>query len=462
MKTVRSAHLIGVLAFGLAVGGVTVASGEPPTQLRAADAAGDNTGKLRVRSYALNPYNSRLDGQWQGIIVASDSNCYFASSTHAMDSGSALFKYNPLTRELTCRQADMSRIDGNMGAPTEKIHTDMKEVDGWIYFASRWGLAAPGKKGEGGQVIGYELATGAFRNYGIVHPGHGIYAGLAADSFRKCIWVITVDGIDGTEESRLYRIAIATGEKTQIARFTPGGSCLFMVVDRRGDCWFTIRTHPGVIFRARADQSGVDRFENAFSDGDSGWDFAQLLPDGDRAVVLTGLTTLARDAIGKFRLFDMTRAGKPGAMTLIKAVGTAGLGNVVSGNRIYFIQRPDGRYWARRSGVGGGDGDLRLNSIELRADGRYELVNHGTIVDQDGRVPLRLHSLAVDEQGRAYMVGDWELLPGERASDKSTDRVGRGVLNRGQFFAVADIKIVRQGDSAVPLETASAKQGANE
>src|ERR1043166_4175823 len=56
---------------------------------------------LVVRSYPLNSYCRDLDGQWEGIRLASDGNCYFASSTHSARHGADFFEYNPGTKKLT-------------------------------------------------------------------------------------------------------------------------------------------------------------------------------------------------------------------------------------------------------------------------------------------------------------------------------------------------------------------------
>ena len=36
-----------------------------------------------VQSYSLNVFEQKLDGQWQGAMVASDGNVYFGGSTHS-------------------------------------------------------------------------------------------------------------------------------------------------------------------------------------------------------------------------------------------------------------------------------------------------------------------------------------------------------------------------------------------
>ena len=45
-----------------------------------------------MRSFPLNTYKRQLDGQWEGIRLASDGNVYFASSSHSAHHGGSFFK----------------------------------------------------------------------------------------------------------------------------------------------------------------------------------------------------------------------------------------------------------------------------------------------------------------------------------------------------------------------------------
>ena len=53
-------------------------------------------GKIcEVTSYSMNKICKEWDGQWQGIGVASDGNCYFGTSTHSRGHGAGFHMYNP-------------------------------------------------------------------------------------------------------------------------------------------------------------------------------------------------------------------------------------------------------------------------------------------------------------------------------------------------------------------------------
>ena len=43
--------------------------------------------KQKIWTYSMNKICKEWDGQWQGIKIASDGNCYFGSSTHSKSHG---------------------------------------------------------------------------------------------------------------------------------------------------------------------------------------------------------------------------------------------------------------------------------------------------------------------------------------------------------------------------------------
>ena len=55
----------------------------------------------KIWTYSMNQICKEWDGQWQGIKVASDGNCYFGSSTHSKSHGAGFHKFDPRTYEVT-------------------------------------------------------------------------------------------------------------------------------------------------------------------------------------------------------------------------------------------------------------------------------------------------------------------------------------------------------------------------
>ena len=54
-----------------------------------------------VYSVSMNKICKEWDGQWQGITVASDGNCYFGTSTHSSAHGAGFHRYDPETKTHT-------------------------------------------------------------------------------------------------------------------------------------------------------------------------------------------------------------------------------------------------------------------------------------------------------------------------------------------------------------------------
>ena len=55
-----------------------------------------NGAPLTVEMFPLNPFERKLDGQWQASIAASDGKVYFGSSSHSHDAAARLFQYDPV------------------------------------------------------------------------------------------------------------------------------------------------------------------------------------------------------------------------------------------------------------------------------------------------------------------------------------------------------------------------------
>ncbi|MBP5398204.1 MAG: hypothetical protein J6Y32_06235, partial [Bacteroidales bacterium] len=81
----------------------------------------------KVWTFSMNKICKEWDGQWQGIMVASDGNCYFGSSTHSKSHGAGFHKFDPKTYELTVLAEDMTEICGESDIPGHpqqgKIHS---------------------------------------------------------------------------------------------------------------------------------------------------------------------------------------------------------------------------------------------------------------------------------------------------------------------------------------------------
>ena len=416
---------------------------------------------LPVQSFPLNPYVQVLDGQWQGTKFATDGNCYFASSTHDNKHGAAFFRYQPKTGILTLLTNDITRVcgeDPTVTPPQGKIHSDILEHDGWLYFATHLGnywLEAETNY-TGAHVVGYELATGHFRDFGVVRSNYTIYAGIGLDAVRnKLIVYTTRDWIPPTS-SYMYRIDIGSGTNEFLGA-VPGIAAFWFFVDSQGDCWFSPQSDNGSLLRVRSATGQVDRWNNVQpSDelqGDRFWAWAQPFPDGNRCVfrLQDGNSLYTFDA-------NAFRNNPSNGFSFVQNIGPYGLGMALGLDRVFYIQRTN-----RQDGQQGYQ-DFHLLSVSLQTNATPTILDHGLIVDQSGRLAWRIPGLAADSQNRVYMVGDWWLLPGEQGSPTGTLRHVDGpgtnydAVVRGEFFGTVSLGSVL-GDPSACRMTSIAREG---
>jgi len=408
----------------------------------AAEPAPAKPHRLVVQPHILNRYVRELDGQWAGNLFASDGRCYFFSSTHNARHGAAFFRYDPRTGEIKVLSEDITRVCGEDPAksvPQGKVHSAMEELDGWLYFATHLARYRRNEAAAypGAHVVGYQLATGKFRDYGVIHPHYSCYAGFAVDPARKVAYVFVrpfggAGGRDGGPH--LYRLHLDTGEKEDLGRlYRGGGAAYHLFVDHRGDCWFGLR---GVLYQVKAATREIKRWAGVLPDGRNNWHWTQALPDRKGC-----LLTMAGGR--KVYRFDATVApDRPDAFRALREIGPSHLGMVydAAGNRVFYVQREGGKPYGRN---GGAYRDLHLLSVSLdpALDDAHAVTDHGLLCDTEGRQPWKLASLSTDGRGRIFMVGAWHCLPGEEKAVGVYK--GRRWGYCAQSFTVADLSADR-------------------
>ncbi|MEA3477425.1 MAG: hypothetical protein U9R60_04540, partial [Bacteroidota bacterium] len=93
MKPIRTKLIISTLSFALLFFALHPG-------VKAQKPGEKHEGKIcQVSSYSMNKICKEWDGQWQGIGVASDGNCYFATSTHSSGHGAGFHVYDPVKKE---------------------------------------------------------------------------------------------------------------------------------------------------------------------------------------------------------------------------------------------------------------------------------------------------------------------------------------------------------------------------
>lgn len=419
----RAVILARAIATALAAAGALGA--QQPDQASAAPR------RVRLANHALNRHIRLLDGQWQGMILASDGNIYVGGGSHNPDLGAAFFRYEPKTGMLKLLVENITLVcgeDPTKTPPQGKIHSPIVEQDGWLYFGTHLAnYTEEGRKAyTGAHLLGYQLATGKFRDFGVVHPNYTNYCCLGIDAARKRIWFYVTPFYDG-DGSHLYQVDIASGKKHDAGLVAPwrnrkdhGPPSFACFVDGRGDCWLTTR-NDRTLYVGRAATGKVEAFPDAIPEAAIAagtrdpWKAARPL-DADRALIVMA---------GKMWTFDAREAPR-GPKTFTPLCDVDPL------QRIECFALGGGRfYWTLREKP---DAPLRLMSAALAKP--TEHFDHGEITDEAGRKPMWAGDLTTDGKGTLYMVGRWGV------SEADMDSIG--ILRHNQrmavFFSVIDVR----------------------
>jgi PKD repeat protein len=379
---------------------------------------------ITTKTYSLTQFCNQLDGQWLGAIAASDGNIYFGSSTHSTTRGAMFFKFDPRTEALTPLCDDITHVcgeDPSKTTPQGKLHSNIVEHDGWLYMGTHYAVYTPAGAANypGPHLVGYNLATGQFRDYGSMAACYTNYAGLALDPARRKIYMFITPVFEAPPPgsgAKLIRVDIDTGAREDMGLFISGGETVFdLFVDSTGDCWFMTLNNPR-LYHTNAVARTTTMVQGNIS-ANQVWRYVFPHPDGKRALAWKGdwYTTAT---VG---VFDPLSPTSPEIDLFQSARGP------------YFACADTRRmYWTE--GPQQDDPDDHLVSGAAEAGGQFSVMDYGMIIDQDGRKPWRLGGMASDGRGTIYMVGDWFNIAG----DAGTLRDG-AIRNTQQRLCVAHV-----------------------
>jgi hypothetical protein len=377
--------------------------------------------QIIATTWNLCDYKQVLDGQYQGITVASDGNCYFGSYTHSRETGASFFKFDRKLGKITLAQ-DVMEICGEKPGegiiPQGKLHSEFFEMDGWLYTATHCSLYNDRPGYPGSHVLGYELATGKFRDFGILEKGYTCYSGFAGDPKNTCLYVYLLwPGQANEKPCLLYRISLPDGAKTRAAELLAGGydaGVYTLYVDNDGNCW--LPEPDGVLVKYSAASTKLERLPDALPEKSKirskGWMWAHGIPGVNKALMATEKVLYEFDPKeAKFRLIK-------------KDMGTLGLGMTLAGNLVYFTQNEGVR-----------NSPIHLKSLDYTA-AEPVVMDYGQVTDQDGRKPARLESVAADADGNVYVNGDWLVKPGDKPTLKNGE-----ASDRSERFGVVKVPV---------------------
>lgn len=180
-RTLASALLLSALLFSFVT--ASIAQDVPGVVYK----PGPVTGKMIDAGFLYG------DSNYNATIQASDGNVYYVICSHNKQSGAHLFRYNPRTDKVDTI-ADLTTTvgeDRNKTINQGKVHSDIYEVNGKLYFgthAGSWDMTYPG-----GHYLCYDLKTGKFTDFGIGVEHQGLVA-MTMDTKRMRMYAITWPG----------------------------------------------------------------------------------------------------------------------------------------------------------------------------------------------------------------------------------------------------------------------------
>jgi hypothetical protein len=438
--------------------------------------------KNKVYSISMNKICKEWDGQWQGMAVASDGNCYFGSSTHAKSHGAGFHKFDPRTYRHTMIVEDMTYLCGEQDLPFQqgKIHSPIVECDGWLYFCTH--LSNYWKEGieayPGAHVFGYEMATGEFRDFGIVKERYSIYSAIGVDPVLKKLYVFSVPFVPELYKSdgcHLMSIDMVTGEKKDCGKVVDGrlGASFWFFVDKDSNVWFTLwkrnyvyENDFGNLYCYNPEADSIKVYDNVLPKGQlidetpvsearneqRAWTWLSPFPGRDKCYFIQGTLGGGDERLW---IFDPSKDIVSGeAFEPVAYIGSSYFETAVGGDRLYFCQYedledartifsedereidPDSPEYVERK--------IHLRSISLADEGlNREIKDHGPLIDQDGRQALMIMSMAADNDGHVFVYGSWRPKSFKEATlqyllfEYPNGDLYR-LLKRGEFFAVVN------------------------
>ena len=328
----------------------------------------------------------------------------------------------------------------------------------------------------GAHVFGYEMATGTFRDFGIVKERYSIYSAIAVDPVLKKLYVFSVPFVPELYKSdgcHLMSIDIATGEKKDCGKVVDGrlGASFWFFVDKDSNVWFTLwkRNYSyendfGNLYCYNPEADSITTFDNVLPKGElidgtpvsetrneqRAWTWLSPFPGRDKCYFIQGTLGGGDERLW---IFDPSKDIVSGeAFEPVAYIGSSYFETAVGGDRLYFCQYEDledartifsedereidpasPEYVERK---------IHLRSISLAEGGlNREIKDHGPLVDQDGHAALMIMSMAADNDGHVFVYGSWRPNSFKEATlqyllfEYPNGDLYR-LLKRGEFFAV--------------------------
>lgn len=371
---------------------------------------------------------------WSALYVASNGRVYSGLCTHG--DAANFYEFDPVAGKMR-RLANLTVLNEERGQGTwtnGKIHVQMQELDGFVYFGSLSEDNGPpvidARSYRGPRWFRANLATGRVEALGYINAFWGL-VGQAMDKSRRLIYGLAEDG-------HLYKYLIDQDRTVDLGRVDEWDICRTIFADDHGNIYGS--RAPGRIWKYDPRQDRVFDLEhlhlpvvnqsrsmaNPMLDRKSQWRVIEWDPTERVAYGIVGGTNL---------LFKYEpQAGPVGCITPLvemcspafrggdpMAVPHATLAMAISQKerRIYYLTVTSGDF---DYGSVSGDtlGSAYLVSYDLKTGTRRD---HGPVRTTDGRRSYGMQGMKVDAAGRIWFTGAFDEPSPALAAGKMQGRV---------------------------------------
>lgn len=211
--------------------------------------------KVELRSVQINHYRfgtvNKEAQMWSALYIASNGKIYVGLCTHA--DAATVYEFDPKTETMRYL-ANITEIAGERGKgiwTTGKIHVQMQELDGYVYFGTLDEDNGPpvidAASYPGPHWYRIEMRTGKVEQLGLINSFWGLL-GQALDAKRRLIFGLAENG-------HLYKYFIDEDRTLDLGRVDDWDICRTIFMDDLGNVYGSYP--PGRIWKYDAAQERV-------------------------------------------------------------------------------------------------------------------------------------------------------------------------------------------------------------
>jgi hypothetical protein len=396
-------------------------------------AAGENQTTVDVTFHRFSEVD-RDAQMWSGMHAGSNGKIYCGACTHG--DAANLYEFDPATQKmrLLSNITILNRERGYGIWSNGKIHVQMQEVDGWMYFGTlSEDNGPPGidpRSYKGPRWFRAELATGNVEPLGYINTFWGLL-GQDTDVRRRLIYGLAEDG-------RLYKYRIDDDVTEDLGRVDNWDICRTIFVDHKGNVHGSRAPGRLWVYEVETDRLIDKEFlelpvvnvsrtmANPMLDRKAQWRIIEWDPVDKAAYGIVGGTNML------FR-YD-PYAGREGEIVELAVmcapefrdgdpflIPHASLAMAISQKerKIYYITVMAGDF---DYGAVAGDrvASAYLMSYDLKSGKRED---HGVLKTKDGRRCFGMQGMQIDAEGRVWFMGAFEEPDPKLAAGRLLDQV---------------------------------------